>query len=666
MGEWLQHLLDWVGANPGWTYLAVLLAAFAESLAVVGVMVPGVMIMLGAGALIATGDLQFWPTCLSAVAGAIAGDGLSYWIGYRYRDRIRGAWPFRRHPEQLDRGIAFFERHGAKSVVLGRFFGPVRAIVPLVAGIMRMAPQRFLLANIGSALAWAPAYLAPGVVFGASLKLAAEATSRLAILLLILTVMVGVGIWGAKRLFRLLSPRAAKSVHALLRCADVHPKVGRVAQALADPNHPDAATLTALAAALLGATAVLGLSVGTELFGAHHLGLNRIALDLGQSLHSPFADHLMAVISRQGSPIVLGTLTAAVVAFLLWQRRRRDANYWLAACGFALVATPTLAWLLRVPRPELGLHLQWPWSFPSAPVLGATLAYGFLAIMLSRGITGAGRWLPYAAATVIVLSVALARLYFGAEWLSDVVASLALGLAWISALGLALHRHSLQRARWTSLALIATVSAGGSLAMSSLDAQETDLERYAPHPPSRNVSIAQWQQRSCEPLSGHREGLWRHRHRQPFDFAYAGDLELFGAAMKAQGWQQADMLSWGNAMKLLSPSLPLPELPVIPHVHDGRHETLTIVKDGGEGERLVIRLWDSRCRIDGQIPIWVGTVATLRRDLIVNLIALPITTEDAVTARKAFGNDLAGTVNFKVDAGEPTLVATAQSGLLMD
>ncbi len=166
MGEWLQHLLDWVGANPGWAYLAVLLAAFAESLAVVGVVVPGVMIMLGAGALIATGDLQFWPTCLSAVAGAIAGDGLSYWIGHRYRDRIRSAWPFCRHPEQLDRGIAFFERHGAKSVVLGRFFGPVRAMVPLVAGIMRMAPRQFLVANIGSALAWAPAYLAPGVKMG--------------------------------------------------------------------------------------------------------------------------------------------------------------------------------------------------------------------------------------------------------------------------------------------------------------------------------------------------------------------------------------------------------------------------------------------------------------------------------------------------------------------
>lgn len=666
MGEWLQHLLDWVGANPGWAYLAVLLAAFAESLAVVGVIVPGVMIMLGAGALIATGDLQFWPTCLSAVAGAIAGDGLSYWIGHRYRDRIRRAWPFCRHPAQLDRGIAFFECHGAKSVVLGRFFGPVRAIVPLVAGIMHMAPRQFLVANIGSALAWAPAYLAPGVVFGASLKLAAEATSHLAILMLVLVVLAWIGVWSTHRLFRFLSPRAAKWVYALLRWAAVHPRVGRVAQALADPSHPDAATLTALAAALLGASAMLGLSIGAGLFGAPHLGLNRMALDLGQSLHSPLANDLMVVISRLGSPVVLLSLTAGVLGFLLWRQRWRDTNYWLAACGFALVATPTLAWLLKVPRPELGLNLQWPWSFPSASVLGATLAYGFLAIMLSRGISGAGRWLPYAGAAVILLSVALARLYLGAEWLSDIVGSLALGLAWISALGLAFRRHSGQESRWIGLALVAALSAGGSLTLSSLDRHEMDLERYNPHPPSREISVDQWRQRRCDLLPGHRKGLWRHGREQPFDLAYAGDLEPLTAAMSTRGWQPADRLSWGNAMKLLSPSLPLSELPVIPHAHDGRHETLTLVKDAGQAQRLVLRLWVSHCSIDGRIPVWIGTLVTLRKEIIVNLFALPVTADDATAARATFAQDLAATTDFTVDNGEPTLIATTRSGLLTD
>ncbi|MGB5835052.1 MAG: LssY C-terminal domain-containing protein, partial [Thiohalocapsa sp.] len=554
-------------------------------------------------------------------------------------------------------------RYGAKSVVLGRFFGPVRAIVPWVAGAMQMAPRRFVAANVVSALAWAPAYLAPGIVFGASLQLAAEAAARLVVLLLILIALVLISIWSANRLFRLLGPRANAWVQALLRWAKIHPQAGRIAQALADPAHPDAATLTALAAALLGAAAVVGISVSAGLVGAQKVALNRVVLDLGQSLHTPLADDLMAILSRLGSPIVLGALTISIFAYLLWQRRRRDANYWLAACGFALIATPTLAWLLRVPRPPLGLHLNWPWSFPSTSVLGATLAYGFLAIMLSRSMPGRGRWLPFAGATVTVLSIALARLYFGAEWLSDVVGSIALGLAWISALGLAFHRHSRYAEHWIGLGIIAVVSVSGSLALSTLGRQATDLEHYARHPPTRAITIAQWQQHDCDLLPAHRLDLW-NRDGRAFDLAYAGDLRPFTEAMAPLGWRRADMLAWDNAMKLLSPSLPLTELPVIPHVHDGRHEILTLVKDSAESERFVLRLWNSRCRIEPQTPVWVGTVTTLRKQDIIDLIALPVTIEDGGSARGTFDLDIAEAGAIQVVAGDPTLIATRASRLL--
>ena len=516
--------------------------------------------------------------------------------------------------------------------------------MPLVAGIMQMAPRRFVLANVGSALAWAPAYLAPGIVFGASLQLAAEAAARLVILLLILTALVWISVWGTNRLFWWVSPRANMWVQALLRWANIHPKVGRVAQALANPDHPEAATLTALAAALLGAAAVVGASLGAGLLGAQKLALNGIALDLGQSLHTPLANHLMVSLSELGSPIVLSTLTVGVFAYLQWRRRRRDAGYWLAACGFALVATPALAWLLQVPHPELGLTLHWPWSFPSPAVLGATLTYGFLAIMLSRDIVGAGRWLPYAGAVVIVLSVALARLYFGAEWLSDVVGSLALGLVWISALGLAFRRHSRGARHWTGLALVALLSAGCSLAASSLGWHTTELQRYAPHLPTQDISVAQWRQRNCDLLPSHRKDLWRRHDRgQQFDLAYAGDLKPLAEAMAAQGWQRADMLAWGNAMKLLSPSLPLSELPVIPHVHDGHHETLALVKDASDEQRLVLRLWKSPCYIGAEIPVWVGSVTALRKENIVDFMSLPVTIDDGTSARQTAEHDLART-----------------------
>lgn len=166
MTEWFSALLGWIELNPGYAGWVVFAVALAESLAIVGVLVPGVVILLGAGTLIGAGILDFWLMCLWAIAGAIIGDGLSYWLGHHF-EYLTARWRwFRLHPDHLQKGIRFFEQYGDLSVALGRFFGPIRAIVPLVAGLMHMPPRRFYTANVLSALVWAPAYLIPGIVLG--------------------------------------------------------------------------------------------------------------------------------------------------------------------------------------------------------------------------------------------------------------------------------------------------------------------------------------------------------------------------------------------------------------------------------------------------------------------------------------------------------------------
>lgn len=166
MTELFDQLLTWIRQNPDMAGLVVFAMALAESLAIVGVLIPGVIILFGAGALIGAGVLDFWSMCLWAVAGAVIGDGLSYWLGHHF-EYLTGRWRwFRLHPDHLQRGITFFQKYGDLSVALGRFFGPIRAIVPLVAGLLRMPPKRFFIANVLSALVWAPAYLVPGMIFG--------------------------------------------------------------------------------------------------------------------------------------------------------------------------------------------------------------------------------------------------------------------------------------------------------------------------------------------------------------------------------------------------------------------------------------------------------------------------------------------------------------------
>ena len=193
MTELFQELLVWVGQNPFWAGIIIFLVALAESLAVVGILVPGVVILFGAGALIGNGTLDFWSSCMWAVAGAVIGDNLSFWLGHYYEDRFAHLKWFSVHPNQLKKGEEFFEKHGGMSVAFGRFFGPIRAVIPLIAGLMRMKPSHFLIANVLSALVWAPAYLLPGMVFGASMELAGEVAMRLsAVILIIAAIYFGI------------------------------------------------------------------------------------------------------------------------------------------------------------------------------------------------------------------------------------------------------------------------------------------------------------------------------------------------------------------------------------------------------------------------------------------------------------------------------------------
>ena len=91
----------------------------------------------------------------AAALGAACGDWLSYWIGLKLEYRVQHIWPLSRHPELIPRGEIFMKKWGIAGIFIGRFFGPLRAVVPLIAGIFEMPYWRFQLANFSSAIVWA-------------------------------------------------------------------------------------------------------------------------------------------------------------------------------------------------------------------------------------------------------------------------------------------------------------------------------------------------------------------------------------------------------------------------------------------------------------------------------------------------------------------------------
>ncbi len=628
-GEFLDGILAWVNAHPGWMGLIVFLTAMAESLAVVGLVVPGAAMMFGFGALVALGHLDFWSACGWAVVGAVVGDGLSFWLGRALHQRLRLLWPFSRHPRLLARGEAYFLRHGGKSVLFGRFFGPVRAVVPAVAGMMDMPLARFLVVNVVSALLWAPAYLLPGMVFAASLELAAQVTLRLVILILLLIVVLWLTVRVVRGLLRFVQPRMSRWLHRFAVWSRERPVLGPVTASLVDPEHGELQGLAALAALLVGAAMFLPLllrAAGQDL----PTGLDRNLYRFLQDLRTPWVDELMVRITALGDSVTVIALAATVLAWLLWRRARSAALHWLAAVGFGFALANLFKLLLQTSRPVASYAGVSSYSFPSAHATMSTVVFGFLAVLVARELVPERRWGPYLAAALLVIPVAFSRLYLGVHWLSDTVAGIGLGLAWVGVLGLAYNRHPARHLRPGALALVAVTTLVGTGAVHASLRHEADLHRYRPPPPVETVvSVLEWRAQGWRDLPTHRQDF-RGRRREPLAVQWAATREALRRHLDAGGWVAPPDLDPHSALRWLSPRAEILSLPVLPRIHEGQAEDLALVRPGSDGEgRWVLRLWRTAVSLDtpsgtgAHLPIWVGSLSRQVLDRRLPFLAIP-------------------------------------------
>ncbi len=158
----LSHLGELIQANPGWAALIVALICLGESLVLVGLVIPATAVMLLIGGLMGSGVIDPVATLIAAAIGAIIGDIISYFLGRWLGPGIVHRPLFQRYRPAIARTRLFFRRYGFAAVFLGRFLGPIRSTVPLVAGMMAMPQARFQVANVASAVLWAPLMLAPG------------------------------------------------------------------------------------------------------------------------------------------------------------------------------------------------------------------------------------------------------------------------------------------------------------------------------------------------------------------------------------------------------------------------------------------------------------------------------------------------------------------------
>jgi undecaprenyl-diphosphatase len=590
----VEPTLNFLAAHPDWVGVAVAVIAFAESLALVGLLVPGAVLMFAAGALVGGSHLPVVPILLWAMAGAIAGDGLSFYLGRRFRGELRRLPVIRRYPGAVNRAEALFHRHGGKSVVMGRFVGPVRPVIPAVVGMLGMPPGRFLLANLGSAVIWAPAYLLPGVVFGASLVLALEVMGRL-----VAWIVLAIGgflllRWGLPRVDRPL--RLAG--HRLARAVGRHPP-GGMAWAWLRPLH--AATRALRYRRGWFWWLMLAVLVTTSLRAL----IEPAAMDWERGIaavlrvsSAPSREAFWAL-TQLGGGLAIATAALAFAGVLWWTDGCRRALLAL----LAVAATQALAYGLKA-----WVGLARPLSLTETPAFGAALPSAHAAgiavlvtlwVVLWPATRSISRNLLVAIAALLTTAVAVSRLALGVHWPVDVLAGIGLG---VTLGGLPVVAR---RTRDPGIGPIAAVAV--SLVMLLGTAQLTrhlqwpDPVADYPAPPSLPVVAAADWLRGAEALPQRRLAVLGYE--AGFDAQWWAAAATPPAGFE-RGWQPPPDWGWQTLLRWVSPRPTPARLPVLPRWHQGRTAAFVRIRlTDNPTRRWVLRGWPVAHVKDGRV--WV-------------------------------------------------------------
>ena len=646
MDSHLQSLIAYFTAHPHIALGAVFAASLFEALAVIGTVIPGSSIVFVGGVLIGLGALDPWLTAGMAVAGAIFGDGISYWLGRHYHDQIRGMWPMKSYPRLFDRGQAYFEKNGGKSVFLGRFLGPVRAIVPVVAGMSNMPPTRFYAMNVLSAFAWSAAHLLPGVLFGASLQIAGAVSSRLVILLVVIVVLL----WAIGKLVRFVLSRGWPRITALrdraLEHARAHPGLpARIVLSLFDPARPESPALLTAAVLLIG-SAWLFLGILEDVVSNDPLvQLDQTIYGVLQGVRTEWADSVMITVTGLGGAAGSVPVIIAVSLLFAFKRYWRTLGYWLAAVGFAQIFVWMLKYVLGRARPHNIYAGFEQFSFPSGHAASSIVVYGFIAFLLARGKPIAAQIAITLVAAAAIVLVAFSRLYLGVHWFSDVVASLSFGLAWVALLGIAYTNHVRNepvRAWPLLLVIVATLSLIGGPYVSRH--HSADFERYLYRPKSETILLSDWTAGTWRTLPFARSEL-EGETEEPFSLQWVGTAGEIAGALAAAGWEAPRAWTSKAALLWLLPAPSIDELPVLPKFDRGEQQKLTFVKVSGPGERVVIRLWPSRYVVAGVAtgeprPLWNGMVMLERLRHPAGVFTIAATVTDFAAASPILEDDV--------------------------
>ena len=594
--DYVQPYLDYFAAHPGWALTIVFLIAFGEALLIIGLFVPSTAVLVGAGVLVGTGHLEFWPVLAVTTIGAILGDQVSFWAGRIFGDRLKFMWPLNRYPQLVARGEDFVRQHGGKSIAIGRFVPGVKSVVPGIVGMFGMSELRFLTVNVVSAIVWGAAHVLPGVLIGQGLAFAGELSGRLLYVLLILLILLAVGGYVIRLMAAGISP-VLNSGLARISAWSARFKsrsMQRFARAVA-PDNPRSALVVLFAAVIV--TGLIAMAAITIHFASGDTVSNMdvSVFNLMQEMRNAPADEIMIAITMLGDGLVLLVLGIAIVAWLIWHRSYRAAVAATCAILAGKIFVPILKYGIQRARPIELYQGAEGFSFPSGHATMSALTFGVLAVLVSHSMGRWGRALVYASCGIVVIAIAYSRVYLGVHWLSDVLGGMLFGAIMAAVFGVVIEAVPPRRIRALGLlgaAFIIFIAAGIFHVSTGFDRAE---QFYGP---ARQVTVipeTDWTVDGWRQLPPYRVDLGGGRRPDPFVFQFAGSVDQLATAFSAAGWTRTSRWTWRESIHYLNVDAPLGDLAPKPSLHEGLQARLTMIRDAGDGtgQRLVVRAFKS-------------------------------------------------------------------------
>jgi len=402
MGDLLNGMTGWLTANPSWVAAAIFLVAFIECVAIVGIVVPGTVIMFAIAALAGSGILPLSEVLLLGFLGGLLGDAVSYFIGRRFHQNIRQLPGLRTHPEWMTGAESYFHRYGIASLLVGRFIGPLRPMLPMIAGMCDMPFPRFAAVSVIAAAGWSIVYLMPGWAAGAAIRLPLPEGfwTEAAIVGAGLALLFGLSIQSSLRKKR-YATRLISAISMIL---------------------------------------VAALFIGWPYLNDFDNGL----MTLVQEHRSEAAQNIVILVTSIGDFKAQLLAASVLIIVLLIARQWRHAAFALATTLGTAVANGTLKMLFARARPEVLLDPLSTYSMPSGHSSASFALFMTLAVLAGRGQPVRLRLTWLLVGGIPALAIALSRVYLGVHWPTDILAGMLLAFCVCAAsLTIIQHREAL-------------------------------------------------------------------------------------------------------------------------------------------------------------------------------------------------------------------------------